>query len=304
MARKRKTKTPITVSSATRSSLDSAKPKATRAVIRRFHVLIRRRAILQKQTARDVVAELELRGVEAEIESLGGLEKYQAMSAIGQGKDRGGGSEGVLIQWLRDMGLDRSVKGKGKGKEVTVEEGKLKLLEVGALKPDNYASCSSWVSCTPIDLRSRHPDILEQDFLRFDVDTHLGKLDVVSLSLVINFVPDAKDRGKMLQIAHDILRPSDTQLSQSPNGGLLFLVLPTPCVTNSRYMTSERLISICAHIGFALLQERCKAGGKVSYWLFARADDRDRVMGDPGGEFTKKFVLREGSDRNNFSILL
>lgn len=84
----------------------------------------------------------------------------------------------------------------------------------------------------------------------------------------------------------------------------MFLVLPTPCVTNSRYMTSEHLISICAHVGFTLLQERCKAGGKVGYWLFARADRGDRTVGDPGSELTKKVVLREGSDRNNFSILL
>lgn len=84
----------------------------------------------------------------------------------------------------------------------TPEEDKLRLLEVGALKPDNYAPCSSWISCIPIDLRSRHPDILEQDFLKFDVDTHLGKLDVVSLSLVVNFVPDAKDRGEPLIHMH------------------------------------------------------------------------------------------------------
>lgn len=120
MARRRKSKTPITLSSATRSSLDSARPKTTRSVIRRFHVLLKRRANLQKRAAGggklDDSAGLQLREVEAEIESLGGLEKYQAMSAIGQGKDRGGGSEGVLIRWLRDLGFDRSAKGKGKGK--------------------------------------------------------------------------------------------------------------------------------------------------------------------------------------------
>lgn len=117
MVRKRKVKTPITAPSAARSSLDSAKPKATRAVIRRFHVLLKRRAVLQKRAAGDGSTRLELQGVEAEIESLGGLEKYQTMSAIGQGKDRGGGSEAVLIRWLRDMGLDRSAKGKGKEKD-------------------------------------------------------------------------------------------------------------------------------------------------------------------------------------------
>jgi 25S rRNA (adenine2142-N1)-methyltransferase len=206
----------------------------------------------------------------------------------------------------------------------SADEGRvLQLLEVGALKPDNYASCSSWISCTPIDLRSRHPDIREQDFLKFEVDANLGKLDIISLSLVINFVPEAKDRGesstgrglsrvrflailtgKMLRIAHDVLRPPVSQASKSANGGLLFLVLPTPCVSNSRYMTSQHLISICDHVGFTLLKERCKPGGKVSYWLFTRSDDADIVLGRSDGGFTKKTVLREGSDRNNFSILL
>ncbi|KAG9082215.1 hypothetical protein FRC07_014273, partial [Ceratobasidium sp. 392] len=188
-------------------------------------------------------------------------------------------------------------KGKGKAKDSVDEGKKLQLLEVGALKPDNYASCASWISCTPIDLRSRHPDIREQDFLEFDVAANAGKLDVVSLSLVINFVPDAGDRGKMLRISHDILRPPDPG---SHHGGLMFLVLPTPCVTNSRYMTAEHLVSLCSHIGFTLLYERCKPGGKVSYWLFARTDEAN----GSDKSFAKKVGLREGSDRNNFSILL
>jgi len=46
-----------------------------------------------------------------------------------------------------------------------------------------------------MDLRSRHPSILEQDFLLMDEDEHRAKWDVVSLSLVVNFVPEPKDRG-------------------------------------------------------------------------------------------------------------
>lgn len=34
---------------------------------------------------------------------MGGLAAYQRMSTIGQGKDRGGGSEKVLIDWLRTL---------------------------------------------------------------------------------------------------------------------------------------------------------------------------------------------------------
>jgi 25S rRNA (adenine2142-N1)-methyltransferase len=70
-----------------------------------------------------------------------------------------------------------------------------RVLEVGALKPDNYASCSSWMDVTPIDLHSRHPSILEQDFLSMDEDENKEKWDLVCLSLVVNFVPDPKDRG-------------------------------------------------------------------------------------------------------------
>jgi 25S rRNA (adenine2142-N1)-methyltransferase len=51
---------------------------------------------------------------------------------------------------------------------------------------------------TAIDLHSRHPSILEQDFLLMDPASqseHREAWDIVSLSLVLNFVPDGKDRG-------------------------------------------------------------------------------------------------------------
>ncbi|CAE6410835.1 unnamed protein product [Rhizoctonia solani] len=276
MVRKRKPKTPITLSnpSRTKPRLDSAKPKSTRTLIRRFHVLIKRRAILEKRHKKSGGdgSSIELKEIEAEMESMGGLEAYQHMSAIGQGKDRGGGSESVLIGWMRELGMHKS-------------GGKVRLLEVGALKHDNYGSCESWVTCLPIDLRSRHPEISEQDFLKLDIGENKDRWDVVSLSLVVNFVPDAKDRGKMLSIVHDILRPP----SSPANGGLLFLVLPTPCVANSRYMTSAHLVSFCTQLGFTLLRDRCKPGGKVAYWLFARSD---KPTAPQTTNFTKK-IARE-----------
>lgn len=39
--------------------------------------------------------------------------------------------------------------------------------------------------------------------------------DVISLSLVLNFVPDAQERGRMLRLAHALLAPD----------GLLFVVV-------------------------------------------------------------------------------
>ena len=73
-----------------------------------------------------------------------------------------------------------------------------RLLDVGAVKPDNYHSCASWIDVTPIDLHSRHPSILEQDFLRMDQESHREAWDIISLSLVLNFVPDGRDRGTLL----------------------------------------------------------------------------------------------------------
>ncbi len=73
-----------------------------------------------------------------------------------------------------------------------------RLLEVGALKPDNYKSCSSWIDWTPIDLHSRHPQIQEQDFLKMDLKEHRQKWNAISLSLVLNFVAVPNDRGSYI----------------------------------------------------------------------------------------------------------
>ncbi|KAG6910929.1 hypothetical protein DXG01_006612 [Tephrocybe rancida] len=183
MPKARKRKLPI-VSIETASSASST-PLSSRTTIRRFHVLLKQRT--QLKAARTLYADSNkaLAEVEDEIATLGGLEQYQRMSAVGQGTDRGGGSEKVLIGWLKDAGLNKD------------RASKLRLLEVGALKPDNYSTCTTWIDPTPIDLRSRHPSIMEQDFLELDVNEHHEKWDVISLSLVLNFVPEARDRGKV-----------------------------------------------------------------------------------------------------------
>lgn len=71
-----------------------------------------------------------------------------------------------------------------------------RVLEIGALVPDNYGA-HSWIVNTPIDLHSRHPLITEQDFMQRPVPALSDPVfDVVSCSLVLNFVPEPKDRGE------------------------------------------------------------------------------------------------------------
>jgi len=74
------------------------------------------------------------------------------------------------------------------------------MLELGALLPNNYESCKTWIDNHPIDLNSRHPDIVEQDFLERPVPSkEEDKFDIISCSLVMNFVPEPKDRGEYIE---------------------------------------------------------------------------------------------------------
>ena len=75
----------------------------------------------------------------------------------------------------------------------------IRLLEIGALYPDNYAGCSTWINNHPIDLKSNHPGVLEQDFFQRPLPRDpLDHFDVISCSLVLNFVSEPKDRGKSI----------------------------------------------------------------------------------------------------------
>ncbi|KAJ7168131.1 putative methyltransferase-domain-containing protein [Mycena crocata] len=278
MGKARKKKTPITGTVA--ASTSSSKPKSSRTVIRQYHVLLKQQTQLEA-LPRDTETARILDDTKQQIEQLGGLEFYQRMSAIGQGHDRGGGSEKIAISWLKEIYMRPSAMD-DQAKPL------INLLEVGALKPDNYESCRRWIKTTPLDLISRHPDILEQDFLLMDETEHRETWDVISLSLVLNFVPDATDRGRMLRLARNFL----------VSGGHLFLALPLPCVSNSRYLTCEWLTAMMEALGFFSVKERWKPGGKMIYFMYQK-----RVALGYIETFSKKTVLRQG-DRNNFCILL
>jgi 25S rRNA (adenine2142-N1)-methyltransferase len=172
-----------------------------------------------------------------------------------------------------------------------------RLLDVGALRPDNYSRWAKWIDATAMDLRARAPEIIEQDFLTLDVSLpspagHRARWDVIALSLVLNFVPLPSDRGRMLRVAHSALAPR----------GLLFLALPAPCVQNSRYLTNEHLLELLQAAGFEKAQERCRPGGRMAYWLLRKVEP-GLTEEQARARFGKQ-ILRTGNDRNNFCVVL
>ncbi|RYP08314.1 hypothetical protein DL765_008825 [Monosporascus sp. GIB2] len=259
--------------------------KATKALINSLHVLEKRKA--QALSKGDSVAAA---AVDAEIAALGGIEKYQQASLQGQRSDRGGDSSRVLMEWLRPVASHLNTQ--------TCD--RLRMLEVGALSTTNECSRSGLFYMERIDLNSQSDGILQQDFMERPLPaSDSGRFDIISLSLVLNFVPDASGRGDMLLRTLNFLR----ERVASPKPELqeffpsLFLVLPAPCITNSRYMDEGHLESIMNAIGYK--KARTKITQKLVYYLWTR-----RVNRAPGFPAFKKVEIRSGRSRNNFSIVL
>lgn len=186
MVKKQKKKQPVT----SKVKLTEAKFKHSRVetarLIRKYHVLNKELAKCRSQP-NQIKREKEIL---AEMEAMGGLDWYQKASQLGQSKTRGGDSSKWLIQTLKSYcqsTLDATSK-------------PIKVLDVGAVAPDNYKAYTSWIHAKPIDLNPQHPDIQKQDFLVMNPPKVEDKFDIVCLSLVINFVGDPKDRGKSILI--------------------------------------------------------------------------------------------------------
>lgn len=196
------------------------------------------------------------------------------------------------MDWVHD--IEPSMKLKGS------QAGTMRMLEVGALSIENCCSRSPNIEITRIDLHSQHPDILSQDFMIMPLPANENeKFQMISLSLVLNYVPTPPARGEMLRRTTAFLQRSDRNKHQDTSSNLffpsLFLVLPAPCVTNSRYLNESRLTEIMESLGY--FQIRRKISAKLVYylWLF-RGDFKKR-------QFNKE-ELSPGKKRNNFAIVL
>ena len=259
---------------------------ATKALINKHHLLHKK-----KRQANAKGDKTEESAVDAEIEALGGIESYQEASLQGQRHDRGGDSSRVLMQWLEPC-LSAQAAGSGR---------RLRMLEVGALSTQNACSKSSHFDIERIDLNSQGEGILRQDFMERPLpEGEPDRFDIISLSLVLNYVPEPKGRGDMLRRTTQFLRAPGRYV-ESPELAAtfpsLFLVLPAPCVENSRYLDEEKLTAIMGSLGY--VKAESKTTQRLVYYLWRR----DRVCKGSGGSFQKR-EIRSGPTRNNFAVVL
>ncbi|KAF4582900.1 nucleolus protein [Ophiocordyceps camponoti-floridani] len=256
--------------------------KASRTLINRHHQLEKQRR--QAATAGDAEAAAS---ASAELASAGGLARYQEASLQGQRLERGGDTSRLLLRWLPSHGIGM---------------GRIRMLEVGALSTRNACSACGRFDMVRIDLESREAGILQQDFMERPLpETEADKFDVISLSLVLNFVPDAEARGRMLARSLFFLRDAvggtssgTTVRATSPS---LFIVLPRSCVSNSRYLTEARLEEFMDMLGCELV--KVKTTQKLAYSLWTRSRNVSLV----DVSLTKSEV-NPGRVRNNFAITL
>ncbi|GMF00596.1 unnamed protein product [Ambrosiozyma monospora] len=170
-------------------------------------------------------------------------------------------------------------------------------MEIGCLSSQNEISkCKIFQSVTKLDLHSQEPGVIEeQDFMERPIPkTDTSRFDLISCSLVVNFVPDAEARGEMLRRITKFFKTGD-------NGDgwpkMLFFVLPLPCITNSRYCDDASFGRIMGKLGFVEVKKH--TSNKLAYWLF-EYDSKRRDL-----KFTvRKKELHPGGNRNNFCVVL
>ena len=175
------------------------------------------------------------------------------------------------------------------------------MLEVGALRTDNACSKSGIFDVTRIDLHSQNPGIRQQDFMEMPVPTPKERetdgFDIVSLSLVVNYIGDAGGRGEMLSRVAQFLRTQKQEVGAEEFIPGLFLVLPASCVNNSRYLNEERLEEMMQALGY--VKVRRKMSMKLVYY-FWRCEGKVKLA----RKGFRKEEVRQGGSRNNFAIVL
>ncbi|PWN93442.1 hypothetical protein FA10DRAFT_264093 [Acaromyces ingoldii] len=264
-------------------------PSDHAAKIAKFHAL-------EKKIAQTDDAEEKARLREEQ----GGLDAYQDASLFGGDRQRGGESGKWCAEKLELL--------RGKGRPV-------RLLDVGALSGTSYQKYTSWIQATSIDINPRGDHVEKYAFLDYPKPaSDEDRFDVVAQSLVVNFVGDLKERGRMLIHAHDYLKPD----------GYLYLVLPLACVTNSRYLDHERLRSILDSCGWnvvvqddskrltrwlcqrkgALSSEESGSIGETNKGKKAKKGKRNNDQAEWDGTEWKKQEIKVGATLNNFCIVV
>ena len=142
---------------------------------------------------------------------------------------------------------------------------------------------------------------MQQDFMERPLPNpdEQGKdgFDIISLSLVVNYVGDAVGRGEMLKRVEQFLKTQKLDAGTEDFFPGLFLVLPAPCVTNSRYLNEETLEQMMQALGYVKIKRKMSPKLVYYYWRYAgQAEGVRRVF--------KKEGMRQGGSRNNFAIVM
>lgn len=225
----------------------------------------------------------QLGRIDGEISRRGGIRVYQMASIEGQDRKRGGDTSKKLIQWLKELKIYNST------------DHKPNALEIGSLSSKNYIStCDIFSKVDRIDLHSMEPlNIQQQDFLERPIpkdDTE--KFNLISCSLVVNFVPIPTARGEMMRrIVKFLNEPNEFK-------SLLFFVIPLPCISNSRYCNKKVMNTILTNLGFETL--KYYESHKLVYWLLKWGGARKVNHAFKSG----KCEVNPGSKRNNFCVIL
>ncbi|KAJ8328289.1 hypothetical protein BDV3_005550 [Batrachochytrium dendrobatidis] len=256
--------------------------KQTQQLISTFHTL-NKQLELVKTIPNNKVEQLE---IQSKLDALGGLHAYQRASLRGGDMRKGWGATGKwILPYLKTEHLKifNQLQNLNSNNKVN----KLRLLDVGAITGETYERHASFLNVTSIDLNSQSPKVIQQDFFKRPIPTNDDeRFHVLCLSLVINFVGDPAARGLMLSLSRSFLLSS----------GLLYIVLPLPCITNSRYMTHVYFISLLESLSFELVKHH--HARKLAYYLFKKSDSSAI-----SALFPKK-ILRDGGGHNNFAITL
>ncbi|KAI8922683.1 putative methyltransferase-domain-containing protein [Entophlyctis helioformis] len=267
--------------------------------------------------------------IQAELDAMGGLQAYQRASLKGGDGSKGWGA---TCKWIlphlrkeadaknaasapeaiaalnADASADTPTETDGGSrhsnkaiKAPKADRVRLRMLDVGAITGDTYTKHSSFLNVTSIDLNSQSPKVLRQDFFeRPRPATQNDLFDVVCLSLVVNFVGDTAARGTMISRTRQFLVAK----------GLVYIVLPLPCITNSRYMTHELFVDMLDSLDFDLVEHH--HARKLAYYLFRwrsqtsliESAAKSRTGGLTVPKAFPKKVIRNGGGLNNFCILL
>ena len=258
----------------------SLSSKAARSVIHNYHQLQKRRT--------KALADKDLATAEAlasKIEDQGGIDLYQQASLKGQSSERGGDTSKILKTWLQPILESEALK-----------QVKLRMLEIGALSKSNAFSSLDLFKITRIDLNAQERGIQKQDFMERPLPKdETERFDIISLSLVLNYVSDPFARGEMLLRIRQFLRSPPQGVATKGFCPSLFVVLPAPCVMNSRYLDEDRLLLFMSSLGYTLVKQKRSAKLVYSLWRYAAEDFREDWP-------IPKIELRIGKKCNNFAI--